>query len=89
MEAPLFHPHPIPQSRAHMQHQLFGRPLKSSDEMENIGEKEGVLTEQVAVGENTKPGDSGGEKIEMTRRETSSVTLEAVTHAARSHAHPE
>lgn len=59
-----------------MQHQLFGGPLTSSDEMKNIGEKEGVLTEQVAVGENTKPGDSGGEQIEMKRRETSSVMYE-------------
>ncbi len=59
-----------------MQHQLFGGPLKSSDEMESIGEKEGVLTEQVAVRQNTKPGDSGGEEIEMKRRETSSVTYE-------------
>lgn len=59
-----------------MQHQLFGGPLKSSDEMENIGEKVGILTEQVAVRENTKPGDSGGEEIEMKRRETSSVTYE-------------
>lgn len=59
-----------------MQHQLFGGPLKSSDEMENIGEKEGVLTEQVAVGQNTKPGDSGGGEIEMKRRETSSGTYE-------------
>lgn len=50
-----------------MQHQLFGGPLKSSDVMENIGEKEGVLTEQVAVRKNTQPGDSGGEAIEMKR----------------------
>lgn len=34
-----------------MQQQLFGGPLKSSDEMENIGEKVGALTEQVAVRE--------------------------------------
>lgn len=43
----------------------------------NIEEKEGVLTEQVAVRENTKPGDSRGEEMEMEmkRRETSSVTI--------------
>ena len=42
--------------------------------MENIEEKEGVVTEQVAVRENTKPGDSRGEEMEMKRRKTSSVT---------------
>lgn len=50
-----------------MQHQLLGGPLKSSDEMENIGEKEGILTEQVAVGKNIKPGDSRGGETEMKR----------------------
>lgn len=59
-----------------MQHQLFGEPQKSSDKMENIGEKEGVLTEQVAARENTKPGDSKREEIEMKRWETSSVSFE-------------
>lgn len=59
-----------------MQQQLFGGPQKSSDEMENIGEKEGVLTEQVVVREKTKPGDSGKEDIEMIRQETSSLMYE-------------
>lgn len=59
-----------------MQQQLFGGPQKSSDEMENIGEKEGVLTEQVVVREKTKPVDSGKEDIEMIRQETSSLMYE-------------
>lgn len=45
-----------------MQQQLCGGPLKSSDGMENIGEKEGVLTEQVVVREETKSQETSGER---------------------------
>lgn len=46
-----------------MQQQVCGGPLKSSDEMKNTGEKEGVV---IGTGgserEDTKPGDFRGEE---------------------------